>query len=90
MELTQYIAENFGLSARSVKIVNDAEIKVEQIFKKFENISQINQIKVMKAFSDYHVSERHFMPTSGMDMMMTEEILLIKYMLRFLVPKMPL
>lgn len=65
MELTQYIAENFGLSARSVKIVNDAEIKVEQIFKKLENISQINQLKVMKAFSDYHVSERHFMPTTG-------------------------
>ena len=60
-----YIVENFGVSKRAVDIVNAAEADVCGTFKKLEENAEINQLKVMKAFSDNRVSERHFVPTTG-------------------------
>ncbi len=60
-----YIAENFGVSKRAVDIVNAAEEDVRDVFKDMEKTAEINQLKVMKAFSDNRVSERHFVPTTG-------------------------
>ena len=60
-----YIVENFGVSKRAVDIVNAAEEEVRGTFKRLEENAEINQLKVMKAFSDNRVSERHFVPTTG-------------------------
>ena len=65
MDKTEFIIENFGVSKRAAELVAEAEESVRDKFAEFESIAEINQLKVMKAFSDNRVSERHFMPTTG-------------------------
>lgn len=65
MDKTKFITENFGISRKTVEIINTAEKNIKNKFNVIEEIAEINQLKVMKAFSDNHVSERHFMPTTG-------------------------
>lgn len=65
MDKTEYIMEAFGVSRRSAELVAEAEKAISDKFKELEEISEINQLKVMRAFSDNRVSERHFMPTTG-------------------------
>lgn len=65
MDKNRYITENFGVSEKAVDIVNTAEAAVRNSFRRMEEIAELNQMKVMKAFSDNRVSERHFMPTTG-------------------------
>ncbi len=65
MDKTGFIIENFGVSRRAAELVAAAEESVRDRFAEFERVAEINQLKVMKAFSDNKVSERHFMPTTG-------------------------
>ena len=65
MTKDEYIIKNFGISRRAVELVNEAENSVRDKLAELEGIAEINQLKVMKAFSDNRVSERHFMPTTG-------------------------
>lgn len=65
MNKTEYIMKNFGVSKKAVDLINDAERSVKSQFEILEEKAEINQLKVMKAFSDFCVSERHFMPTTG-------------------------
>ena len=65
MDKTEYVMEAFGVSRRSAELVAEAEKAISDKFKELEEISEINQLKVMRAFSDNRVSERHFMPTTG-------------------------
>lgn len=65
MDKTEFIVKNFGISRRAVELINEAERRVKDRFERIEEKAEINQLKVMKAFSDHHVSERHFMPTTG-------------------------
>lgn len=65
MDKKTYITESFGVSKNAVELVDAAEAAVKDTFANMEQIAEINQIKVMKAFSDNRVSERHFMPTTG-------------------------
>ena len=65
MDKTEYIVNAFGISRRAIELINEAEKAVINEFKGLEETSEINQLKVMKAFSDNRVSERHFVPTTG-------------------------
>lgn len=65
MNKDRYISENFGVSMKAVELINRAENCVKAQFAKMEETAEINQLKVMKAFADNRVSERHFMPTTG-------------------------
>lgn len=65
MDKTEFITTNFGISRRAVELINEAERRVRDRFERIEEKAEVNQLKVMKAFSDHHVSERHFMPTTG-------------------------
>lgn len=65
MNKNEYIMENFGVSKRAVDIINEAEKMAETEFDALREIAEINQLKVMRAFSDNRVSERHFAPTTG-------------------------
>lgn len=57
--------KSFGVSKRAVDLINEAEASVKDKFEELEKTAELNQLKVMKAFSDNRVSERHFMPTTG-------------------------
>lgn len=65
MDKTEFIIENFGVSHRAVELVAAAEESIKDKFSEFEKTAELNQLRVMKAFGDNRVSERHFMPTTG-------------------------
>lgn len=65
MTKEEYLIESFGVSRRAARLVDAAEQSVKERFAELEATAELNQLKVMKAFSDNRVSERHFMPTTG-------------------------
>lgn len=65
MDKNEFIRESFGISKRALDIINEAEKMVEKEFGYLNEVAEINQLKVMKAFSDFNVSERHLGSTTG-------------------------
>lgn len=65
MEKNQFIKTAFGVTDEVLSLVDAAETEVREQFLRIEDIAQINQMRVMKAFSDSRVSESHFVSTTG-------------------------
>ena len=65
MDKNKFIMESFGISQKALEIVNEAEKEIREQFKYIENIAEINQLRVMKAFASNRVSDSHFVPTTG-------------------------
>lgn len=65
MDKQKFIQDSFGISSEALKIVEEAEKSVSGQFQYIENICEINQLRVMKAFADNRVSDTHFVPTTG-------------------------
>lgn len=65
MDKNKFIADSFGISERTLEIVEEAEKTVSGQFKYISDICEVNQLKVMKAFSDNRVSDSHFCETTG-------------------------
>lgn len=65
MNKNEYIKKEFGISDAVLELVDRAEERILGQFKKIDEISQINQLKVMRAFADNKVSEIHFGTTTG-------------------------
>ena len=57
--------EEFGIKKDIYELVNTCEEEVKEIFKKIDDISLQNSLKVIKAFQDYELSEVHFATTTG-------------------------
>lgn len=54
-----------GISDRLVKLAKETEKKVEPVFKKIDEICEINSLKVLKAFQKNKISDMHFNQTTG-------------------------
>ena len=65
MTKDEYISKNFGISAEVLKLINEAEAEISPQFAHIDEMAEINQLKVMKAFADNRVSEAHLMPSTG-------------------------
>lgn len=65
MTKREFIKHNFNISDKTLDIVEQSEKDLMEQFKRIEEIAEINQLKVMKAFADNNVSETHFVPTTG-------------------------
>lgn len=65
MDKNKFIKDNFGISDKTLKLVSEAEESIKEQFKHIENICEINQLRVMKAFADNRVSYSHFVATTG-------------------------
>ena len=65
MDKNKFIKDNFGISDKTLKLVSEAEESIKEQFKHIENICEINQLRVMKAFADDRVSDSHFVATTG-------------------------
>ena len=65
MKKNKFIQESFGISDSVLNLVDIAEKQLAEQFKRVDDIAQINQLRVMKAFSDNRVSEAHFAATTG-------------------------
>ena len=55
----------FDISEKTINLINKGELLAKDAFLKAEEVSQNNQLKVLKAFRDNKVSETHFIPSSG-------------------------
>ena len=65
MDKNKFIKDNYGISDKTLKLVSEAEESIKEQFKHIENICEINQLRVMKAFADNRVSDSHFVATTG-------------------------
>ena len=65
MDKNKFIKDNFGISDQTLKVVSVAEESIKEQFKHIENICEISQLRVMKAFADNRVSDSHFVATTG-------------------------
>lgn len=65
MDKHQLIKEQFGISDEVLSLVEQAENEVKEQFAAIDDTAQINEWRVMKAFSDNRVSETHFVGTTG-------------------------
>ena len=65
MDKNKFIKDNFGISDKTLKLVSEAEESIKEQIKHIENICEINQLRVMKAFADNRVSDSHFVATTG-------------------------
>ncbi|MCC8169408.1 MAG: methionine gamma-lyase family protein [Oscillospiraceae bacterium] len=65
MKKQKFIRENFGISDGVLNLVDLSEKKLLVQFKRVEEIAEINQLRVMKAFSDNRGSASHFAATTG-------------------------
>ncbi len=65
MDKNTYIKDSFGISEKTLSVVDEAEREVRESFARIDEIAEINQLRVMKAFADNRVSDTHFMPTTG-------------------------
>ena len=65
MGKNEFLKEQFGVSDEIIKLIDDCEESVKPQFAKIEEIAQLCEMKVMKAFSDNRVSSEYFIASSG-------------------------
>lgn len=65
MDRIKILKENFGIDEDIVKICDEAEQSLKDVFVEIDKNAELNQWKVMKAFSDNRVSDTHFTSTTG-------------------------
>lgn len=65
MNKKEFLMESFSISGDVIELVNSAENDVKAQFEKIDEVAQLNQFKVQKAFYDNRVSETHLLPTTG-------------------------
>ncbi len=65
MGKNEFLMDCFAVPRDVLDIVEAAEKNVEKEFKRVEEVAQLNQMKVMKAFADNRVSTLYFNASSG-------------------------
>lgn len=61
----EYLKSNFNINDNILKLSKQAEQDIQPIFKKIDEIKEYNQLKVLKAMQDEHLSDSHFTNTTG-------------------------
>lgn len=61
----RYLIEKFGISPRTIEIVDRAEVSLSEEFAALDDITAINQLKVLSAFQDNHINATHFDWSTG-------------------------
>ena len=57
--------QEFGISEKIIELSKETQKEIEPIFKKIEEISECNSLKVLKAFQNNNISDMHFNQTTG-------------------------
>lgn len=61
----RYLIEKFGISPRTIEIIDRAEVSLSEEFAALDDITAINQLKVLSAFQDNHINATHFDWSTG-------------------------
>ena len=64
-ETEELLIKSYKFKARTFDLYKDAIKDVEDIFKKYDEIREYNQLKVLKALQDERISESHFTNSAG-------------------------
>lgn len=65
MSFSEILKKEYGISEKTLQIFNKAEEEILPQFAKINKTAAINQVKVLKAFSNHKVSEEHLGLTTG-------------------------
>ena len=57
--------KNFGINDNIINLSKKVEENLSNIFKKIDDISEYNSLKVLSAFQKHNLSEMHFNGTTG-------------------------
>ena len=60
-----YLIKKFGISPRTIEIADEAELSLKDEFAHLDDITSINQLKVLSAFQDNHINATHFDWSTG-------------------------
>lgn len=60
-----YLIKEFQISPRTIEIVEKAEESLREEFAALDDITAINQLKVLQAFQDNHINATHFDWSTG-------------------------
>lgn len=60
-----YLKNELNIDQKVIELVNDSETELEKIFDEIDDITSINQLKVLKAFQDNHINATHFDWSTG-------------------------
>lgn len=61
----EYLIKEFGIDERTIELVEKAEKELEEEFKNLDDITAINQLKVLRAFQENHINATHFDWSTG-------------------------
>jgi len=61
----KYLQQHFGISQEVLQLCASAEEELAPQFRNAEQITEFNQLKILRAFQDNRVSYAHFAETSG-------------------------
>lgn len=65
MNIKENLLNEFGISNETIELGKKIEDKLEDRFKKLDEIKFINQLKILKAMQDLSLSDIHFNSTTG-------------------------
>lgn len=63
--MNQMIKENFNIDDKVYSYGKSIEQKIKYIFEEIDHVREYNQYKVLKAFKNNHISDSHFVATTG-------------------------
>ncbi len=61
----EFLNKELGIDSNVINTVNSAEIELADMFRDYDDICSINQLKVLKAFQDNHINATHFNWSTG-------------------------
>ncbi len=59
------LKNTYGIGEKAVALLRQAEGELTEVFRRFEKNAEINQAKVLSAFHEEGISERHLLGTTG-------------------------
>ncbi len=64
-ETVNLLCKQFGISMDTIKLVETAEAEIQPVFRRYDDIAEYNQLKVLKAFHDCRISDTVFAWNNG-------------------------
>ena len=65
MNVKEFLAQKYKITVDAYNFVAKAEEELKEVFAEYEQISEFNTFKVLHAFREANVQNRHFNPTTG-------------------------
>lgn len=65
MRVNDYFIKYYGFEQKIIDFVTETENNLNEIFQDIQTTAEVNQLKVIKAFQEEGIANRHFYPSTG-------------------------